>query len=299
MFADASTLRRTPILLLAVVAVTAVGLTGCGQEEEVDPYVYTTMARVMDGDTTSAVNTGGDLIRGALFEIDTPEALEYAKGDVGIVRSGNRLEFMVAPDIANNFGSWRGAVLGVQKRYSHGADTPHLFVKRVRNGELITPVDSVETYILPSIFEIQQSQLETPGAPLPDLDWQRVSRIQEFYPENEGDALIEVQSIVENFVKVLRHDLTDEQRANPTEADYAWYAVFPSASFRIVNLSDGAKWMLELLKEQNLPLVGSFSIARVEEERRERRTDHEGIGHLCGDIQVNWFKYANTHVRGN
>ena len=33
MFADASTLRRAPILLLAVVAVIAVGLAGCGKEE--------------------------------------------------------------------------------------------------------------------------------------------------------------------------------------------------------------------------------------------------------------------------
>jgi len=289
MFADASTLRRAPILLLALVAVVLMGMTGCGKDEVVDPYVYTSLERVMDGDTLST---------DFLFEIDAPEALEYAKGDVGLVRKGNRLEFMVAPDIEHNFDSYRGSLLGVQKRFTHGSDTAHLFLMRTKNGAIITPVDSVEAYVLPSVFTASKTQIETPGAPLPDLDWTRVSGIEAYYPENEGDALIEVQSIVENFVYSMKPNLTDEERANPLPHNYAWYAVFDKSTFELTGLDEGSHYMFELLKSQNLPLVGSFSIASIESERRERRKDHEGLGHICGGMKVNWFKYANTYING-
>jgi hypothetical protein len=289
MFADASTLRRAPVLLLALVSVALFCLTGCGEDEVVDPYVYTTLERVMDGDTLST---------NFLFEIDAPEALEYAKGDVGLIRKGNRLEFMVAPDIEHNFASYRGSLLGVQKRFTHGADTPHLFLMRTKSGEIITPVDSVEAYVLPSVFTASKTQIETPGAPLPDLDWTRVSGIEQYYPENEGDSLIEVQSIVEKFVYSLKYDLTEQELENPQPHNYAWYAIFEKSTFELTGLDEGAGYMLELLEAQNLPLVGSFSIESIESERRERRKDREGLGHVCGDMKVNWFKYANTYIHG-
>ena len=290
MFVDASMLRRTAALLLAAVAAFCLaGITGCGEDEVVDPYVYTTLSRVMDGDTLSI---------DFLFEIDAPE-LEYAKGDVAIVRDGNRLEFLVGPDIENNYASYEGARLGVEKRFDHGAPfTPHLFLKRINNNGIMTAVDSVETYMLPRLFTASKSQIETPGAPLPDLNWQRVSRIKEFYPENEGDELIKVQSIVKNFVKAPRHDLSEEQLANLTEADYAWYIVFDKASFKVVDLDDAAVYMLELLKAKNLPLIGSFSIASVEDSRIERRKTRGELGHICGTMKINWFKYGNTFVHG-
>jgi hypothetical protein len=291
MFVETSSLRRVQTLtLLAVFALTLAGLTGCGEEEVVDPYVYTTLARVMDGDTLST---------DFLFEIDAPQ-MDYAKGDVAMVRQGNRIEFMVAPDIENNYASYAGARLGVQKRFDFGAPyTPHLFLKRINNAGVHTMVDSLESYLLPRLFTVTQQQLETPGAPLPDLDWQRVSRIKEFYPENEGDALIEVQTMVSTFERLPRHDLTEEQMANITEADYAWYIIFEKSAFRVVDLDPGAVYMLELLKAKNLPLIGSFSIASVNDSRTDRRKNREGIGHLCGDMRINWFKYANTYVHGS
>ena len=290
MFAVSSSLRRaTYPLLLAFVAAAFIGLAGCGGDEVVDPYVYTTLERVMAGDTLSA---------DFLFEIDAP-TLEYAKGDVGIIRKGNQLHFLVGPDIENNFGNYAGSVLGVAKRFTAVNSTTHLFIKRYRKGEMITPVDSIGTYVLPGVRTISQNELETPGAPLPDLDWQRPSKIEEFLPENDGDSLIKVQSIVENLVYMPRHDLTEEQQANPAATDYSWYAVFPKSTFRIVNLDEGAPYMLELLKAQNLPLVGSFSLASIEDRRTERRKTHGDLGHVCGTMKINWFRYANTYIVGN
>jgi hypothetical protein len=290
MFAVSSSLRRASYpMLLALAAVAFIGLAGCGGEKEVDPYVYTTLERVMDGDTLST---------DFLFEIDAP-TLDYAKGDVGIVRKGNQLHFMVGPDIENNFASYAGSVLGVQKRFEAANTTTHLFLMRYRNGEMVTPIDSVTTYMLPDVRTITKSELETPGAPLPDLDWQRESKIKEFLPVNEGDALLNVQSIVENFVYMPRHDLSEEQLANPAATDYSWYAVFPKATFRIVELEEGAPYMLELLKAQNLPLVGSFSLASVESTRAERRKTHGDLGHVCGTMKINWFRYANTYIAGS
>jgi len=290
MFAVPSSLHRASYpLLLALAAVAFIGLAGCGGEKEVDPYVYTTLERVMAGDTLS---------NDFLFEIDAP-TLDYAKGDVGIVRKGNQLHFMVGPDIENNFASYAGSVLGVQKRFDAANTTTHLFLMRYRNGEMVTPIDSVTTYLLPDVRIISKSELETPGAPLPDLDWQRESKIKEFLPVNEGDALLSVQSIVENFVYMPRHDLSEEQLANPVASDYSWYAVFPKATFRIVELEEGAPYMLELLKAQNLPLVGSFSLVSVETRRVERRKTHGDLGHVCGTMKIKWFRYANTYIAGS
>jgi len=289
MFAVSPSPRRAsnPLLLALAVAVLA-GLAGCGGDKEVDPYVYTTLERVMSGDTLST---------DFLFEIDAPQ-LDYAKGDVGIVRKGNQLHFMVGPDIENNFASYAGSVLGVQKRFDYNNTTTHLFLKRYRKGEMITPIDSVGAYVLPDIKTLNSTEMETPGAPLPDLDWQRVSLIEDYLPENEGDALLQVQSIVENFVYMPRHDLSEEARANATENDYSWYAVFPKSTFRIVELEEGAGFMLELLKARNLPLVGSFSLASVEDRRTERRKTYGDLGHICGTMKVNWFRFGNAYVAG-
>lgn len=290
MFAVSSSLRRASFsLLMALAAAALVGLAGCGGDKEVDPYVYTTLERVMDGDTLSA---------NFLFEIDAPQ-LDYAKGNVGIIRKGNQMQFLVGPDIENNYASWSGGILGVQKRFDHVNTTTHLFMMRVRRGEMITPVDSVEVYTLPDVITLNSTEMETPGAPLPDLDWQRGSRIQEFLPANEGDALLKVQSIVENFVYMPRHDLSEEQQANPTAADYSWYAVFPAATFRIVDVEEGAPYMLELLKERNLPLVGSFSLVSFQDNRTERRKTYGDLGHICGTMKINWFRYANTYIAGS
>jgi len=288
MFADASTLRRAPALVVLIMMAAALLMTGCSEEEIVDPYVVTSMARVMDGDTLSV---------DFLFEIDAP-VLKYAKDNVAIVANGNNHQFLIGPDIEHQYANWSSAKLGVQKRFSHRVDTPHLFLKRVKNGELVTPIDSVETYLLPKIFTVTKQQLMTPGAPLPDLDYKRLSRIKEFYPENEGDPLIEVQSVVTNFVYALNHDLPEEFAANPGPEHYSWYFVFEKSAFKIVDLGIGASWMMDLLIEQNLPLVGSFSISRVEENRPARNRNYDGLGHVCGDMKINWFKYANTFVDG-
>ncbi len=290
MFAVSSSLHRASYpLLLALAAVAFIGLAGCGGEEEADPYVYTTLERVMAGDTLS---------NDFLFEIDAP-TLDYAEGDVGIVRKGNQLQFVVGPDIENSYASYAGSVLGVQKRFNAVNSTTHLFLMRYRNGEMVTPIDSVTSYMLPDVRTINKNELETPGAPLPDLDWQRESKIKEFLPVNEGDALLKVQSIVENFVYMPRHDLSEEQLDNPTDGDYAWYAVFPKSTFRIVELEEGAPYMLELLKAQNLPLVGSFSLVSHEPKRVERRKTHGDLGHVCGTMKINWFRYANTYIAGS
>ncbi len=290
MFAVSTSLRRASYpLLLALTAAALVGLAGCGGEKEVDPYAYTSLQRVMAGDTLSA---------NFLFEIDAPQ-LDYAKGDVGIIRQGNQMQFLVGPDLENNYASWAGAKLGVQKRFDHNNTTTHLFMMRTRSGEMITPVDSVESYVLPDVITLSQTELETPGAPLPDLDWQRGSKFEEFLPENEGDALLKVQSIVENFVYMPKHDLSEEFLANPGPNDYAWYAVFPKATLRIVDLDVGAGYVLELLRERNLPLVGSFSLASFEDSRVERRKTYGDLGHICGTMKINWFRFANTYIDGS
>jgi len=286
MLSRSSSLRRAPsLLLLALVGLTLAGLAGCGGDKEVDPFVYTTLSRVMDGDTLS---------NNFLFEIDAPQ-IDYAKGDVAMVRSGNRIEFMVGPDIEHAFAGYAGMLLGVEKRFS---PTTHLFLKRTKQGEIVTPVDSVESYALPAIFMATRQQLETPGADLSAMNWRRKSTVESFLPAEDSTRPIEVQSGIAEFVYVPRHDLSEEQAANPGPDDFSWYAIFPESSFQLVDLNPGANWMLQLLKDKNLPLVGSFTLTEYVEAYSDRAKTHGDLGHVIGKMRINWFRYANSYVRG-
>ncbi len=77
----------------------------------------------------------------------------------------------------------------------------------------------------------------------------------------------------------------------------AFYAVLPQATFQIVKLAPGADYMLHLLIEQDLPLVGSVSPVS-QFDFPLRRVEHEGLGHVVGELRINWFKYGNTFVQG-
>jgi hypothetical protein len=291
MFGVSSARRWVSILLLGLLAVTFVGLTGCGNKEAVDPYVYDSLRRVTRGDTL-----GTDF----LFEIDAPE-FDYVRGNTAIVRDGNLLEFLVGEDLEHNYPNLAGTLLGVRKTFS--PSPTHLVIQRIkRNG--VVEADSLpvpSSYTMPRLLRAGAIDLETPGAPLPDLGW-KTADLKEaratFLPEEEDGDLRPIQTGIENFVYVPRHDLADSVKANPAAEDYAWYAVFAESTLEITDLTDGADWMLHLLLDKDLPLIGSFSLLTLEEEYSKRKIEHEGLGRVVGTMKINWFKFGNTFVEG-
>jgi len=291
MFGVFSPRRWVFSVLLGLLALTLFGMTGCGEKEVVDPYVYDSLRRVTRGDTLST---------GFLFEIDAPE-FDYVSGNTAIIRDGNLLEFMVGEDLENNYRNLSGTLLGVRKTFT--PQPTHLVIKRIkRNG--IIEADSLATpsYILPTLLRAGAVDLETPGAPLPELGW-KVKSIKAaratFLPENEGDDLRPVQSGIETFVYAPRHDLADSVKTNPSPEDYAWYAVFPESALEITDVTEGADWMLHMMIAKDLPLVGSFSLTSLSDVYAERKIDHEGLGHVVGTMKINWFKFGNSFVRGS
>jgi hypothetical protein len=172
-----------------------------------------------------------------------------------------------------------------------------------RNG--VIEADSLAVpanYTLPTLLRAGAIDLETPGAPLPDLGW-KTKDIKEarstFLPEEEDGDLKPIQTGIENFVYAPRHDLSDSVKVNPSPEDYAWYAVFPESTVEIAELTPGADWMLHLLVDKDLPLIGSFSMLTLEEEYSKRKIEHEGLGRVVGTMKINWFKYGNTFVEGS
>ncbi len=292
MFGVSSPRRWVLTLLLGLMAITFIGLAGCSKEEVVDPYVYDNLRRITRGDTLSV---------GFLFEMDCPE-FEYVSGNTAIVRDDNLLEFLVGDDLENNYRNLAGTLLGVRKTFS--PSPTHYVIQRIkRNG--VIEADSLAApakYIVPKLLRSGAVDLKTPGAALPDVGWKRKD-VEEarstFLPENEGDPLNPIQTVVEHFVHVPRHDLDEEKRLNPGADDYAWYAVFENSTFEIVDLLPGAEWMMYLLLDKDLPLIGCFSVASMEDEYGLRKIEHEGLGHVVGSFKVNWFKYANTYVKGS
>jgi len=291
--------RRWASLLLAVI-LTALGLvafSGCGKEEAVDPYVYASLRAVMEGDTTSAVAmAGGDLQKEALYEIDAPE-FDFVRGPVAMVREGNRLEFLVADDMENRHASLRGALLGVQKTFT--PQPTHLVLQRIKRGGQVRE-DSLPRpdYFLPKLLRSGAVDLETPGAPLPDMNWRRTNTIEQFLPEEDGDDLLVVQTGMENIVHAPRHDLPDSVRANPGEDDMAWYAIFENSTVTFEDLTPGADWMLHLLKAKDLPLVGAFSMKEMY-DRGVRRAEDPELGHVVGSTKIVWFRFGNTFIEGS
>ena len=291
MFGVSSPRRWFSVLVLGLLAVTIFGLTGCGEKEEVDPYVYDSVRRIMEGDTLSV---------GFLFEIDAPE-FEYVRGNTGMIRNGNLLNFLVYEDIEHTYRNLAGTMLGVVKSFS--PQPTHMVVQRIkRNG--VVEVDSIPrpaSYVLPRLLRAGSIDLETPGAPLPEIGW-KTKDLKEaratFLPETEDDPLRPIQTGIETFVYHPRHDLADSVKMNPSAEDFAWYAVFPEACLEITDLTPGAEWMLHLFLEKDLPLIGSFSMLSLEDEYRVRKIDHEVLGHVIGTMKINWFKYGNTFVEG-
>ena len=294
MFGVSSPRRWVSVLLLGMLAVTLFGLVGCGGKGEVDPYVYDSLRRITRGDTLSS---------NFLFEIDAPD-FEYVHGNTAIVRGRgkdqNILEFLVGEDLENNYRNLSGTLLGVQKTFT--PQPTHLVLRRVkRNG--VIEADSLATpaeYTIPQLMRAGAIDQEMPGAPIPEIGWKRKD-IDEaratFLPENEDDPLKTVKSAFADFVYVPRHDLADSVRANPGPGDFAWYAIGDEVSLQLVDLTPGGEWMLHMLKEKDLPLVGAFTVMSLEEDYSTRKIEYEGLGHVVGTMRIDWFQYANTYVR--
>ncbi|MCK9994938.1 MAG: hypothetical protein KAH56_01520 [Candidatus Krumholzibacteria bacterium] len=291
MFGVSSARRWVSVMLLGLLAMTFVVLSGCGEKEAVDPYVYDSLRRVTRGDTLST---------NFLFEIDAPE-FDYVRGNTALVRDGNLLEFLVGEDLEHNYRNLSGTLLGVRKTFSPAPT--HLVIQRIKRGGVVE-ADSLPVpphYTLPTLLRAGAVDLETPGAPLPDLGW-KTKDLKEaratYLPEEEGDDLKPIQTGIETFVYMPRHDLADSVKANPSAEDFAWYAVFAESSVEITELTDGAEWMLHLLLAKDLPLIGSFSMLSIEDEYKKRKIEHETLGHVVGTMKINWFKFGNTFVEG-
>ncbi len=284
--AVSSSRRWVAVLLLGVLAgLILAGIVGCGGKKEIDPYAYASLRAVMHGDTLS---------NDFLFEIDAPQ-FDYIEGNTAVVRDGNMLWYMVGSDLENQYRTYAGSLLGVQKFFK---PQPFLMIKRVKKAGIAEPVDSCRTFVMPKLIPAGAIDLKTPGADLPGVRWSRPSDFTPFVSENE-DEEIAIQSMVERFVKSPRHDLPDSVKANPAEKDMAWYAVFDEATLEIVDLMPGTVWMLELLRAKDLPLVGSFTVKEFYDSIRDRRKEYEGLGHVVGKMKINWFRYANTYVQGS
>lgn len=295
MFGVSSPRRWAMALLLGLTVLTFVGLTGCSKEEVVDPYVYDSVRRIMDGDTLSV---------GFLFEIDVPE-VEYVKGDVGIVRSGNLLNFLVGQDLERNIGSLGGSLLGVKKAFS--PQPTHLVIQRIKRDGMVVEdsIPAPEGYVLPRLLRSGAISQDLPGAPLPEIGWKAAGikeAITTYLPENEGDPVKTIKSAFASFVYQPRFDLPEpaegEAPAELTEEDYAWYAIGDECFLEIVELTPGAEYMMHLLLDKDLPLIGAFTVTELEEAYRVRKVEHEGLGHYAGKMRLNWFQYANTYVEG-
>ena len=282
---------RAFLLPIGLAVIVLTGLVGCAQKEEVDPYLYASLNDIMKGAVKDTISLN------FTFEIEAPQ-FEFVRAQVGLVRAGNQLHFLVARDLENLYPRLAGTLLGVKQTFT--PQPTHLVLERIKRGGIVEQ-DSMaapDPYVLPRLLRGAAVDITEPGRGLVDVRWDRSRQtLDPLFPENPEDPLLRFQTGLENLVWAPRHDLDPEVRANPTEADMAFYAVMPDAAFQIVQLAPGADYMLHLLIEQDLPVVGSVTPVS-QADFQQRRVEHEGIGHVVGELRINWFKYANTFVQG-
>ena len=279
------------LLLGSLAVMVTTGLVGCGKKEEVDPYLYASLHDIMKGAVRDTIS------RNFTFEIEAPQ-FEYVRGQVGLVRDGNQLHFLVARDLENLYPRLAGTLLGVKQTFT--PQPTHLVLERIKRGGVVEQ-DSMaapEPYVLPRLLRGQAVDVTEPGKGLNDVHWRRRETLTPLFPEEENKPLLRFQTAIEKLVWVPRHDLAPEVRANPAVKDMAFYAVMPEGAFQLVKLAPGADYMLHLLIAQDLPLIGSVSPVSWVEDFAQRRIEHEVIGHVVGELRINWFKFANTFVQG-
>ena len=287
---------------LAILVLT--GVVGCGEEVVVDPYQYASLNGIMSGDVKDTTHTKIELESGELqefglfaFEVDAPE-FEYIVGDIGIVRSGNQLHFMVAEDLQNLAPRLAGTMLGVKQTFS--PQPTHFVIERIKRDGVIEVEDMAAPtgYVLPRLLRAGAVDITEPGKDMTDANWKKRETLSALMPENEGDAPLRFQTGYDRIVKVPRHDLELEEGVEPTAEDMGYYVVLPLGSWEIVDLAPGADYMMDLLLSEDLPMVASVSPISWVEDYQARKIEHEVIGHVVGTIHINWFKYANTFVQG-
>ena len=263
--------------LLACVAMSAALVAGCGEEEEVDPYVYGTLDQVTRGHVQS---------EGYLFEIDAPEFV-LLDGNTGIARVGNHLEVIVGDDLENRAANWEGKMLGVQKFFS-----PYvwLMVKRVKEpvGETfnITELDSVPDPVLPEFTDVDLEEVS--GFDLGSLRYNQREAIEDMV-----DAEVQGVGVV---TQLPDHEWEEpEDAADDTtaaEPPMAWYlqAEGSDATFKITNVTEELELAFELLQAENLPFIGGVKIMDPYPwvERRESR--------VSAPIEVTFVRYANRYL---
>jgi len=294
----------SPFLLGSLALFVLAGLGGCGEEEVVDPYQYASLNAIMTGavkDTTHTFyeNAQGEEVEYGkfAFEIDAP-TFEYVRGPVGMVRDGNQLHFLVGQDLENIYPRLQGALLGVKLTFT--PQPTHVVLERIKRDGVVER-DSIprpENYTLPKLLRAGAVDITEPGKDLTSANWRERATLEELMPENEDDPPLRFQTGIDELVWVPRHDLPDSVKANPTAEDMAFYAVLPTGSFEIIELAPGADYMLHLLIEEDLPLVGSVSPISWVEDWQLRKQEHDVIGHVVGELRLNWFKYANAFVEG-
>jgi hypothetical protein len=279
-------------------------LTGCGEEEVVDPYYYASLNDIMTGEVADSLHTyhvkesGEQVEYGKFaFEIDAPE-FEYVDGQIGLVRDGNQLHFLVARDLESLAPRLSGAMLGVKMTFS--PQPTHMVLERIKRGGVIE-ADSLQApgpYVLPKLLPASTVDITEPGKDMTDASWKDRKTLMALMPENEEDPPLRFQTGVDTIVKTAHHAAPDSVKADPTEDDMAYYAVLPMGAWEIVDLAPGADYMLDMLIAEDLPLVGSVSPISWVEDYQLRKQEHEVIGHVVGTLHVNWFKYANAFVEG-
>jgi len=291
-------------VLSSLAILVLVGMVGCGEEVVVDPYQYGSLNGIMKGDVKDTTHTKLELESGELkethlfcYEIDAPE-FEYIVGDVGIVRSGNQMHFMVAKNLKALAPRLSGTMLGVRQAFT--PQPTHMIIERVKRGGVIEQ-DNMEAptgYTLPKLLRAGAVDITEPGKDMTDASWKKRETLSALMPEDEGADPLRFQTGFDRIVKVPRHDLELEEGAVPTDEDMAYYVVLPLGTWEIVDVSPGADYMLDLIIAEDLPIVASVSPISWEEEYSARKIEHEVLGHVVGTIHLNWFKYANTFVEG-
>jgi hypothetical protein len=260
----------------ALAGLSCLSLAGCGGGAKERPGEVYTPVNVKD---LGRADVGGGK---ALLEIDAPK-FEFVKDNTAVLRDGNSRLFFAGKDLEKLSKEFEGKKLGLKRMTT---PTPYFRVQKVGK----TYLDTTFAVVVPRIMQLTQEEVQTPGADLPNIDWQKLEEARGFLPKKPGEPLIPVQTMITTFKRAPRPD-------NPNEM--AWYARFFKSTLEIVDVDPGAEWAFDALNAKRLSMQGSFTLVSLEDNPARLSAQNGDLGHIVGKVRVNWFRFSPaTAIKG-
>jgi hypothetical protein len=215
--------------------------------------------------------------------------VEFCRGNTAIIRQGDRLEFatgMGLEEICTDTNPADFIFLAQTQPLNH------MSLLSMKTGSQTHAFTAVNNPVLPRILPPAWIEGRVMvGMPLSEYSWDQFESLNSLLSDN----ITKEEMIIIGARKLVC--MPDPQSSDSPQS-LAWFVSDGETAYRITQLTPGADFIFRYLRHRNFPFVGTVTFTSLEDDPELRKIDHPGIGHITGELKVNWFRVANSSVQG-